>query len=205
MAVERIIPPGFAEVSMNITRGGDPDPYSITFGIEIDEAPYTPSHLANLVTAFHAEVDQLMWDSERFSSAVARVGQDGEDPLVVEVALDLDGADGAQRLPPNCAVLVKKLTTLGGRRGRGRFYWPSIDEDSVNSVGLLASGTVTAYQNAFDAAFTAMVDTSPDTNVSQVVLLHSQEVPGPAAPVPTPLTGFLVDPLLSTQRRRLRK
>ena len=99
--------------------------------------------------------------------------------------------------PSNFSVLVNKSTALGGRRYRGRMFAPPvwINEGAVDSVGLISGSTLSNCATYWDNFYNSLV-----TADIQPVLLHQ----GAGAPIPTPITGFQVQALGATQRRRMR-
>ena len=107
------------------------------------------------------------------------------------------GTAASAPLVPNVAILWNKVTALGGRRNRGRAFIPPYapGEGSVNELGVIVAGVVTATQALYDAAFVAAAGAGYDA-----VLFHQ------TAPfTPTPITNFVMQPLVATQRRRLRR
>jgi hypothetical protein len=98
-------------------------------------------------------------------------------------------------LPQNCATLIRKTTALAGRRGRGRFYLPPItmDEFATSKAGVIASSSLAAMQLAANAWF---------DHGEPFVILHDSL---PSSLAPTPITSFVVDGRIATQRRRLRR
>jgi hypothetical protein len=99
--------------------------------------------------------------------------------------------------PSNCAVLISKNTALGGRRYRGRLFFPPVklNEGAVDQSGNMSGGSVTDYQTTWDGFV-------GNLGVSQLepVLFHQ----GASPPVPTPITSFTVQSVIATQRRRMR-
>jgi hypothetical protein len=129
------------------------------------------------------------------------VGQDGEVPTIFESSRNSPGAGSADYLPQNCALLVKKQTNRGGRRGRGRFYVPMIlPEASVDPVGNISGPQIEQKQTAADG-FLEQLSTGPLN--TPMVLLHNTEGVSTAG-APDPVTKLTVDGVISTQRRRLR-
>lgn len=98
-------------------------------------------------------------------------------------------------LPVNCSMLIQKRTGLAGRKYRGRMFYPTIGtgEEQVTPAGYLEAASVTAYQAMFNALLTAW-----DTIGLDLVILHS------GVESPTPVTSLVVQPLLATQRTRMR-
>jgi hypothetical protein len=110
------------------------------------------------------------------STAVGSAGSKGGDPYGAQVS-----------------ALVQKRTAVGGRTGRGRLFLPGLTESLISDGSHLQAGYRTDLQTAFDNFFTDMGALARD-----LYLLHG----GPSAP--NALTGFSVELLLATQRRRLR-
>lgn len=129
----------------------------------------------------------------------ASAGIAGGQVTIVKPRVVAGTAAGGQTPPQNCAMLVKKKTALAGRRNQGRLYMPPshLGEGQVNSAGVLDTAVVTSWQGRWNAFF---ADSQAGGNY-ELVLLHS--LPGLGDVIP--LTSFVVDPVLATQRRRLRK
>lgn len=118
-------------------------------------------------------------------------------PIQGESLVPVVGTAATAPLTPNVAILWNKVTLLGGRRNRGRAFIPPYapGESSVDGLGVINSATVTATQALYDAAFVAAAGGGYDA-----VLFHQ------TAPfTPTPVTNFVMQPLVATQRRRLRR
>ena len=199
-----VIPPGFTHVVVSITRDGDPDPYAITFGCVTPSGGWESGDLIAMDTAL-ANLADLLCTQEDIVGYTLTVGQDGGDPVLIENPISIPGTDtDVDRLTQNTAVLVAKVTGLGGRKNRGRLYWPSIADNTTNNVGTIDSATVTAYQSSFndflDDLATATGVTPPATGM---VILHN-DVSLPV-PDPTPVTSLAVRSVVATQRRRLRR
>lgn len=102
----------------------------------------------------------------------------------------------AVAMAPNCAILLRKRTALGGRRNRGRAYIPPVfpSEGSVDAAGVIAGASLTAIQGFYDSMFTGSL-----LNYDRV-LFHNE-----APFTPTPINLLQFDGLIATQRRRLRR
>jgi len=109
------------------------------------------------------------------------------------------GNDGGSLLPPNSAVLVQKLTNLGGRKGRGRVYLPGISEigGTLDSSGTFSSGEAGVITAAMNALLLD-IGTGSASEGAPLVLLHSD------ATAPTLIVQFFCENKIATQRRRLR-
>jgi len=108
------------------------------------------------------------------------------------------GAVGGDALPPSVAVLVRKTTATGGKRGRGRMYWPGVPESYVNASGALTPAVIVSWQTQCDAFLAAM-----DALFLPLRLFHS---PGlTSVPAATPITALTVQNVAGTQRQRMRR
>lgn len=102
-------------------------------------------------------------------------------------------------LPPNVALLVKKVTSSGRGGRHGRSYIPGIPEANENQ-GSITAGVKTAWQGYLDAFFNKIDDNSATTSTPCVV--HTQG--GQVVTGVTTVTSLQVQDKLATQRRRLR-
>jgi hypothetical protein len=133
---------------------------------------------------------------------VVRFGVDGTGPdIVSEFVGTTLGSSTSTPCPQNCAILVKKLSGLTGRQNRGRFNLPGIDEAQVSATGVITAATVTSIQSGLNNFLTAVIG---EANVTNMVILH-QGIGDVPALAPTVVTNLVCDPLISTQRRRLRR
>ena len=105
-----------------------------------------------------------------------------------------NGTVSGDPMTPQVAYLVKKLTALGGRRNRGRFYLPGVVESKVDGAGNVLGAFQTTIQTSMD-------DFMTDTGAADigVVILHSD------GGTPTDVTSLQVEPKVATQRRRLKR
>lgn len=99
-------------------------------------------------------------------------------------------------LPVNSCWLIKKVTDRGGRKGRGRMYWPGVQADAIEDAGNLEAGVVSSGTTAFGGLVS---DWITDFG-SPPVLLHT--VSGDGAP--DVIVDFNLDGKIATQRNRLR-
>jgi hypothetical protein len=127
----------------------------------------------------------------------------GTPPSVHEsTVVPVVGTVDAAPLPQNCALLIRKRTSLAGRRGRGRFYAPATSEDQVTPTGIIAPFLVQLHQDAWSAFYNSLI--APQSGPPNIpVILHRSEGIG-VEPTPTGITQFVVDGRIATQRRRLR-
>ena len=123
------------------------------------------------------------------------------------------GGSSAAPLPQNCALLVKKKTAQAGRRNSGRMFVPplALAESGVAANGVIDSGQLTDYQGKYNQFYDNLRDSTalpgaPETSFMPVIH-HSAPVgeQPPLVLVSTDVTAFVVDQVIATQRRRLRR
>lgn len=195
-----ILPPGYRSIVMPMTRAGDPDPYAITWAYDGDGADYeTPQDEVDGVQANFA----TLWGSSlpndcTIGPAVMRVGQDGGEPIIAYASGTTTGTSTAEFTTQNVAFLIQKRSQFGGRRNRGRCYFPGVTEASVNEVGVITPTQLASWQSIANDWLTSYND--PEAGFGQMVILHSS-----APSTPTPVVSLTVSNMVATQRRRLRR
>lgn len=115
--------------------------------------------------------------------------------VVGEALLTVVGVNNGQGVPNNCAMLVRKSTGLAGRTNRGRFYWPPafFAEGFINQNGTLDPAIHTQWQTRMNSFHSELVSRGVNP-----ALFHS------ATASSTPVTQFVADNRLATQRTRMR-
>lgn len=192
-------PVGYAECSYQITQTGLTRPAYVTFGV--DPSGGDPVALADAVYGAWGASGSLKTILDATASLTAvrvAMGTDGGGDLVyVKSVSDAGGGGAMGTLPPNCAVLFHKTTARGGRRGRGRMYFPwSVSETNVDEAGGITGSIVTAHTTAATNWRLALTAAS-----CPLVLLHEEGKT--AVPPPDAVTGMVCDPRIATQRRRI--
>lgn len=190
------IPVGFGQVNFRFTGTSAPLGAEVTCGFE-NSGLGVPATLAaaagvNWVESF------LTGQSNDITleSVLVKLGPNDTGPAA-EVSVVEQGDSTGDSLPANCAVLVRKVTSLGGRAARGRFYVPGITDALIGDDSTMVSGAQAIWQGLADDFFDKM-----EADGMELVLLH-----GPTSPLssPTPLDSLQVDAKVATQRRRLRR
>jgi hypothetical protein len=197
-------PPGFADISMQFTLAGFPRPAYVTFGAQPTST--NPSTIAGAVSAAAGVALGLMTiidTSVVLSGVRVSLGTDGGDDIIGFTTTNVPGTQAGSSHPPNVATLVHKRTARGGRRGRGRWFLPWCrGESDTDEAGLWTPSSLTTMQNACNNFLAEL-----SVRNMPMVLLHSPQDPAnensTAPGVPTPVIALEVDPLVSTQRRRL--
>jgi len=198
------IPPGFAQVIHTFSVVNDPEPMAVTTAVGLDNV--APAGLQAVCSAIH-EVARtfhagIAIESCSIVSTVLRyVPPGGTDPLVAEKVLALAGGNTGDALTQNTTWLFKKQTSFGGRRNRGRMFWPGVRANVVDDAGNLTSTVVAGYTVNLE---TYRAGVNGVTGVTDMVLLHTP-APDGSLPIPTLITAIVCDRKVATQRRRLRR
>jgi hypothetical protein len=102
------------------------------------------------------------------------------------------GSGATAVLPPQAALVFSSLTDRTGKSYRGRNYWPA------TGALLTAAGVYTVTQalvDEFAAVVGAAAAAAPTGGMQHVIY-------SPTLDVATPVTGYRVDAVIDTQRRR---
>jgi hypothetical protein len=192
------IPAGYGQANIVFTGGAVPQGAEVTFGfmptgLNVGDAARSALTIGNQLgtSTIMANLSSLV-----VATAVrVKLGPNLDGPYHERI-INIPGSIVSSTVTPNVAVLVRKNTVLGGRRNRGRFYWPGLRETDVDEAGFVLTTRRTDLQADFDAFLSGLTlaDITP-------VVLHG-EAQGELAPVP--IASFSVDPRVATQRRRLR-
>jgi hypothetical protein len=197
------IPVGFAQVIHELRMLGDAEPMAVTYGIQSESPGNTVDVAAAQIGAiFAAQMMPKLSDQLNFFSTTLRrgtvTGQVGE---VGIAAANTNGGLVGAICPQNTAYLVKKVTAAAGKRNQGRMYLPGVLEAAVTNIGVLPVSDVRTGLRAALAAWLPALIAGADA--TQMVILHSLGLS--LVPAPTIVTSLVLDDLVSTQRRRLRK
>ncbi len=184
------IPAGFVNVVHLFSRSLDPELMEVAIGIE--GSGTIPDLLDAVATAWH-DTMQPVCNSDVALQELLAVDNSGT--VGVKSGINDGGSAGGDPLPQNCCMLVKKLTGLAGREGRGRMFIPFIGAGAVGPTGVIDSGSLSTYGGAASDWYDAL---SGIADVDGLFLFHN------SATAPTPIESFAVDRMIATQRRRLR-
>jgi hypothetical protein len=191
-----LIPTGYAQINWKFTGTSCPNGAEVTLGVDISSYGGTPAAAAgDAIVAYNDNIDGIMPATVTLASVLVKFGPNATGPSA-ESPSGNAGSGGGASTSPNVAWLVHKTTAQGGRAGRGRMYWPGVQESEVDPSGNLSTAFVTGAQTAVDG-FLADLSTA----LLIPVVLH-----GAASPLSTPTTilSLEVDGVAATQRRRMR-
>ena len=208
MAVgDLIIPEGFGNAVLSYQVSGRSNPITVGLGYSPESSVDPTAHANAIMTAMTlvgtpSAAARMTHDFTfvgvtcTYNDAGTMVGGASTEPAVTGTQVTDDF------MIVNSTWLVQKRTGLVGKHYRGRFYFPFMDgsEGNANGNGVVNNALVVLMQSYWNTFFTALGDGTP---VIIPNLLHHEPAVG-TAPVPTPISSFLVKSKLATQRRRLR-
>jgi len=191
-----IIPSGYAQVNWIFTGNSAPRGAEVTMGIDLASFSGTTQDGADLASAAWAatvladQTSSVTLSRTRFKRGPNVSG------AFAEKATTSAGGIGSSAMPPQVSLLITKVTATGGRSGRGRSFMPGVTEVDIGPNGELGTAYLADVQDKWDDLKTALeaADLFP-------VLLHADNT---GDVTPHPITGFQVQALVATQRRRLR-
>jgi hypothetical protein len=201
-----VIPPGFAAASIQFRHENDPEPWYVTMGLDISDAGGATDAIAlKVMDGWDDNIMPQYSNQVSITGVDLVIGQDGPDPVRTFLATTSlrNGSETGQKLPQNCAMLVRKNTALGGRRNRGRMFVPGIlNEASVTATGIIDPSSLAILQGQQALFLAYLASAGGSLPAIPMVLLHSTGLS--PVPDPTPVTSLTIDNVISTQRRRLR-
>lgn len=195
-----IIPEGYAQFTLqfdapNLRTGG----MVWTFGMGEPLGAFpTPLVVAaqNVADAYESEIAAGM-DS---NVTLTGVQCDGAVESAF-VSADVIGTNNIDNPPPNVALLVRKITSIRGRRAQGRlFVYGMLLEGDVDERGRFGAANLAAVQDRFSDFLSTIVT----ANSAPMVILQNSEGISPPIDPPPEVTSLDVQELVASQRRRLR-
>ena len=192
-----IIPAGFAQLNAIHAGAAVPTGAQYTIGFDLQSYSGGPQDLAQLfeLAVVASGLYANLANTVDLVAVLVKEGPNATGPSHLEPANQPSSGGTAGATAP--AFLIHKNTDLGGRAGRGRMFLPGVPEASVNPGGVLASGVATAVTNDLQVLFSEMTAEN-----AIPVVLHNL---GSPITTPTPITSFVCDPVVATQRRRQRR
>jgi len=199
-----VIPLGFGLATLPFRNTLDPEEMVCTIGFQ-DDPTASPNTMA--VRVFGPLTSQNFMQassgSVNYSYGPGRV-------TIMRTLGPVEGVDTVSRtftnagllaLPNNCAILAQKRTARGGRRGRGRMFFPPffIGEGSVTSAGGVTTSLIDQWNLELENWRAGAA-----TNVAPLYLLHDAPEIGPPIP-PDAVTSLVGQYQIATQRKRMRR
>lgn len=189
---------GQSQCVLRFRVAGDPEEMICILGIDLFAAAVASADVPDVV--FNAWADgplTLQSEAVELSSVVLEDLQGDGTHTFLSTELGQLGDGGPTMIPQNGCYLVHKHTTDAGRGSQGRFYVPGVPENLVNNYGVIESAEVANWNGVLSTFFTA-VNTTADI---PLVVNHGE---GSTLGLFSSVDGLFLDPVIATQRRRLR-
>jgi len=188
-----LIPAGFGQAVASFDFiGGQSNPLNMVFGYQNTNAQSPAAAAATIGGQIGTAFAGVVFTNQVTFLSLSVIQNPGQQTGLA--VFSTPGGSAGLCAPPNTAYLVHKVSTLGGRPGRGRMYWPSVDTGDVNEAGVVNGPSLVVLQSAMTVLFQQLA-----VLFLPMVILHTS----PAIP-PTVISGLVADPVVATQRRRLR-
>lgn len=207
------IPEDYGQATCVFTGVNLPHNGAIVFGFKNIGSQSASACATDVFNCMGGVVDNMCSSDVQLDHVDVKLGPNDTGGQGTSSGTPVVGAVGNATMAPGTAVLVEKSCLEGGRRARGRMYWPGVYEGWVGDQGLLESGIV-AQVNGFMLTLRAAL-TTVDV---PMYILHSpsytwviqngqpRRVYDSPAGLPEPyfVTDLTCDPRVATQRRRNR-
>ena len=189
-----VIPDGFGQATLEFEYiAGPSNPLACVFGYINDGAQSPAANASFIADAFEQHVMSNGHIANNIQLMRVNVIQNPGSVTASQFS-GFVGPSAGMAFPANTTYLIKKATALGGRQGRGRLYMPGPNINSIVEGGVLVAGAAASLTSAFEAFNTDLGSVS-----IEMYLLHTL-----AATPPSAVTSLSCDPLVATQRRRIR-
>lgn len=186
------VPVNFFETTMHFTQSGQSGDIVCSLGWAGADSSSPPdfSGVADALGGLQGNVSA----GSVMSSISFNLGSSAADNPVHDEAVDFPGLASGEVLTLASCILVQKRSLSGGRRFRGRCFYPGVERNGVTSDGIIDSSVVTGLQTNWDTMVTDMQALGYAPN------LFHQTAPF----TPTGVSAFVVQNKIATQRTRLR-
>jgi hypothetical protein len=199
------VPPGYGQFAHHFTIPGDNEEMLVTGGYQAAALDTNPQAIA---AALHDAAKTLV--NARLPvqvtlqrTTVTLVLTAGGDPVTGEqVDPSTGGRASSFMLPQNSAWLIKKLTAFGGRKNRGRMFFPGVPDVSVNDAGIVNPPELVDWAAALDTYLAVFLDS---VFIGGMFILHNSSASGAPGGAPTQVLDLQCDGRIATQRQRLRR
>lgn len=186
------IPVNFSQVNLRFTGVVLPRGAEVTFGV-FQGSGVGPASTADKVLAnWTSNLKSIQSSQITLASILVKNGPNVDGPFI-ELGVGTAGSDGSGIVGPQVCALIRKNTNFGGRKGRGRLYWPGVLRDDAGGDGVISGSQITAYNSAWNSFLDDMAaDDAP------LYLLHADSTS------PYQIASFSAQTPTATQRRRIR-
>ena len=187
-----IIPVAFGQSAAIFSGASLPDKAAVVFGHHITNTLTVAETAEAISGALEDTIMHRLCNTVTLEKVVTKWGPTATGPSA-EFAGAVPGLLAGTPAYPEQCMLVRKHTALGGKKHRGRFYWPGMRRADINDDGTIDPAEVGEWTDASRSFLTAM--SALDLGLA---LLHT------TAGDPDDITDVTAEAVIATQRRRLR-
>ena len=190
-----VIPPLFCQVNFLFTGTGVPTGAQMTLGLDnpaVDDPLVVASVVAGLWDTPATDMRSIYSTTTTLSGIMVKNGPNATGASDI-YPVSFTGTQNASG-NPSTSILVKKVTSFGGRQGSGRMFFPGIAESDVDQSGVVLPGRITAAQPVLDVFRDGLVAAGYTP-----VLLHNDDTS------PMIINRLLMTGQCANQRRRNRR
>lgn len=181
----------YAQVTLIFSGSNVPTGAACTFGgTEVDGSPTL--FLETLEGMFGTFIGEASVTTCTINEIRYKIGPEQSGPTYVR-ATNLAGDQGTDPVAPNTALLIRKHVPGKSARFSGRVFWPGVSDTDLNPGGTLTGAAITRLQDACDDLWSSM------SNAGFVPRVFSE------GSNPEPVSDFVLQPRVASQRRRLRR
>lgn len=201
-----IIENGLMLITQKLSRSDQSHVSQLTMAVVAGAVPPTPqTMLNNFQAAFNAHITPNLDTEVTALKPTAIYGVGTNVPEFYEATgATAPGLVNFISLPPQVALLCKKITATAGKRGRGRWYVPfCLSQGNVDQTGKVTGGTIITDWTTGLSQFVAIL-------VSQYTIpclahrVYSGKVVTAINKGPN-ITSMVPEAYVATQRRRLKR
>ncbi len=191
------IPPGYAQANLLFAGIAAPRGAQLAIGVQLEPGTTNPVLVGqDMYDSFQGTMLLELDNDLTMLGCKVKIGPNTTGPDGTYFETNVGGVNSLA-VSPQVALLVKKVTALGGRANKGRMFIPGIVENWVDGAGVVSPGVQASADTAL-ASFLAAIALSG--TMTGMVILHNAVELAPAA-----VTALKTDGRVATQRRRLRK
>jgi hypothetical protein len=186
-----VIPPGYGELSVHYSVNGRVNAVNL-LGVKIGLVP-VQSDMDTLTNTILTALKATLTVASSTTACHLLFNNAGTMQVLDSISGHAVGTKAGEPCPPAVQVLGKKTTALMGRKHRGRSFFANVLEAHVGALGDIDGTEQAAYQSMLNAWGPALL-VMP---FEGLVILHHD------ATTPTPVTGWNIEPMVATLRRRM--
>lgn len=195
-------------ITQQLTNASISRPSELTFAVR-DSGSLTPLAIVNAFqTVFNTFIGPQVDSQVTIQKPFVNAGNGTSTPdQATATGATIVGGNAIVSLPPQIAFLVRKRSSVGGRKNRGRTYLPwCLAQASVDENGNIHAGALSSMTTACASVLTNL----SGSNIAMVIANKTLAIDGStgkkyvtAITAGPTVTSYVPEQFIATQRRRL--